>query len=150
MVIQTSRIAGLTISAVSILLYELFAGSIIQLFISTATGNIADISATVAHGIVFLRSRCLSAPFAFMNFHITYTLQAMGDGKTTLILAALRQCLIYIPLMFLMNGILGANGLVWTQMIADIITLMIAMPIFKRKIKLYSQEKEITTTYNRR
>ncbi|WP_125143553.1 MATE family efflux transporter [Clostridium transplantifaecale] len=135
-VINTARTAGLIVSAASILLYEIFSGGIIRLFISTSMENTSDTWQTIAYGTIFLRSRCLAAPFAFMNFHITYTLQAVGDGKNTLMLAVLRQCIIYIPMMFIMNVILGATGLVWTQILAEIITLCIALHVFKKHINL--------------
>lgn len=132
-IIRTARISGLIVSAFSILLYEVFSGSIVRVFISASAGNVADAARTVGFGISFLRYRCLAAPFAFMNFHITYTLQAMGDGKNTLMLAALRQCIFYIPIMFIMNYFFGADGLVWTQIIAELITLCIAFGILKKK-----------------
>lgn len=132
-IIRTARISGLIVSAFSILLYEVFSGSIVHVFISASAGNVADAARTVGFGISFLRYRCLAAPFAFMNFHITYTLQAMGDGKNTLMLAALRQCIFYIPIMFIMNYFFGADGLVWTQIIAELITLCIAFGILKKK-----------------
>lgn len=133
-VIQTTRMVGVAISGFSILLYEIFAGSIIAIFINSLTGDFADVTATISYGITFLRRRCLAAPFAFMNFHITYSLQAIGDGKNTLFLAALRQCILYIPIIFLMNSLLGANGLVWTQTVTDIITLVIAFFVFQKAV----------------
>lgn len=69
-----------------------------------------------------------------MNFHITYTLQALGEGRTTLLLAALRQCGFYLPILFLMDAVVGQLGLVWTQTIAEIVTLLIAFYVFRRKV----------------
>ncbi|HBA68762.1 MAG TPA: MATE family efflux transporter [Lachnospiraceae bacterium] len=132
-VVNVSRYAGIAIAAVSIFLYEMFSGGVIRIFISTSGGNTMETVETVAQGIQFIRYRCLAAPFAFMNFHITYTLQAMGDGKTTLLLAVLRQCLFYIPIMFVMNSLLGAQGLVMTQFISEIMALCIAFSIFRKK-----------------
>lgn len=132
-VVNTARFAGLAIAAVSILLYEVFADNIIRIFISTSGGNAAEALRTVTQGTTFLRYRCLAAPFAFMNFHITYTLQAMGVGKTTLLLATLRQCFFYIPIMFVMNHVMGMHGLVMTQIISEISTLFIAFYVFNRK-----------------
>ncbi len=133
-VISRARIAGLIVSAISILFYETFSDNIIRIFISTSSGSAADTLKTVAFGITFLRFRCLAAPFAFMNFHITYTLQAMGDGKNTLLLAALRQCVFYIPIMYIMNFVFGSLGLLWTQIIAEIITLFIAFYTFEKRL----------------
>lgn len=47
--------------------------------------------------------------------------------------AVLRQCLFYIPIMFIMHGISGVHGLVMTQAIAEILTLSLAFCVFVRK-----------------
>ena len=132
--IRTARIAGLIVAAVSILLYETCTGEIVRLFFNASASDPTAAAETLRYGILFLHFRCLASPFAFMNFHITYTLQALGEGRTTLLLAALRQCGFYLPILFLMDAVVGQLGLVWTQTIAEIVTLLIAFYVFRRKV----------------
>lgn len=132
--IRTARIAGLVVAAVSILLYETCTGEIVRLFFNASASDPTAAAETLRYGILFLHFRCLASPFAFMNFHITYTLQALGEGRTTLLLAALRQCGFYLPILFLMDAVVGQLGLVWTQTIAEIVTLLIAFYVFRRKV----------------
>jgi Na+-driven multidrug efflux pump len=51
-------------------------------------------------------------------------------GKESLLLSSLRQGLINIPLLFLMNYLFGLDGVVWTQLISDILTVIISMIVY--------------------
>ncbi len=61
-----------------------------------------------------------------------YALQAIGKGTESLILSACRQGLFNIPLLFLMNHIFGMYGIVWTQLIADALTVIVSIIVFRR------------------
>lgn len=58
------------------------------------------------------------------------SLQAMGAAFAALIVNVSRQGLIYIPLLYILNSVLGINGLVWAQPAADILSLLIALVLF--------------------
>lgn len=58
------------------------------------------------------------------------SLQAMGAAFAALIVNVSRQGLIYIPLLYILNSVLGINGLVWAQPVADILSLLIALVLF--------------------
>ena len=130
-VIRTARIWGLIVAGCSILFYEIFAGGVIQAFISVSSGASSAME-TVAYGTSFLRLRCLASPFTFLCFHTTYTLQAMGAGRATLLISTLRQLVIYIPILFLMDFLLGTTGLVLSQTVAEIVSLTVAFYVFAR------------------
>ena len=113
-------------SPVSIAMYEIFAPQIMHLFISDA--------ATVGIGTGFLRARCLATPFMFIAFHLVFSFTAMGEGKTALSLAVIRQLVLYIPLLFLMGRLFGMYGLVWAQLVGDIMTDIISIVWFRYKM----------------
>ena len=121
-----SRLLGLAVAAVSIAMYEIFAPQIMHLFISDA--------ATVGIGTGFLRARCLATPFMFIAFHLVFSFTAMGEGKTALSLAVIRQLVLYIPLLFLMGRLFGMYGLVWAQLVGDIMTDIISIVWFRYKM----------------
>jgi Na+-driven multidrug efflux pump len=76
------------------------------------------------------------------NLQISFTFQAMGMGKQSLVLSSLRQGLVNIPLLFIMNGIFGLYGIVWTQLIADVITGVISYIVYRKSLnKLMSNGK---------
>lgn len=124
--IRFSRLCGLVVAGLSIVFYELAAPQIMHLFINEAQ--------TVEIGASFLRARCLATPFMFIAFHTLYSFQAMGEGKVALVLAILRQLVLYIPILWIMDWLFGMYGLVWAQLTGDIITDIISLRWFDKKI----------------
>lgn len=109
------------------MIFELFAGGISYLFIKDGE--------TVALTTNFLRIMCLATPLTICNFHMCYTLQAMGKGTESLILSVCRQGLFNIPLLFLMNWCFGLYGIIWTQLIADALTAIVSMVLYHRTLR---------------
>lgn len=134
--IRTARIWGLTISAVSILLLELFAAPITNLFLSTSSG--ADPAAaliTVGFAALFLRMRCLASPVQFLNYHTSYCMQAMGNGKGTMLHAVVRELIFYIPLLFIMDRLWGENGLGLALLVGEGLSAVFALWLLNRVLK---------------
>ena len=109
--IRTARNTGLMISAACIVLFELFAGPACTLFLSTKAGDAAAALTTIGYATLFLRIRCIASPVQFLNYHTPYCLQAMGNGRGTLLHAFVREIVFYIPLMFLLDRLFGETGL---------------------------------------
>lgn len=114
--LRDSRIAGLSFAFICVILYEVFAGGIMQLFIND--------SETVRLGTQFIRARCLATPFMFMCFSYLFFFQAVGMGDKSLLCAVIRQLGYNIPFMLLLDHFFGIDGIIWTQLIAD--SLMVA------------------------
>lgn len=73
----------------------------------------------------------LTTSFLFgVYFVLVNTLQAMGAATESLIVNLSRQGLLFIPLMFIMEAELGMNGLIWTQPLVDILSLLLAIALF--------------------
>ncbi|NLA87411.1 MAG: MATE family efflux transporter, partial [Clostridiales bacterium] len=92
----------------------------------------------------FLRIACLAVPVMQMNFLTNTTFQAMGKGWQSLVLTACRQGLINIPLLFIMNSLFGLFGIIWTQLAADALTLIISTTMYAGVVnKLHKEEAEL-------
>lgn len=126
-IFYASGIAGVAVSVCSLIAYRNFAPWLIQLFIEDP--------ATVVFGTEFLQIRCFAALFMFLSFHMVHFMQAVDRGRISLYLAMIRQLCLNIPILFLMNWLLGMTGIVWTQTIADIINVVISYIIYHRVIK---------------
>lgn len=122
-VIKATRISGILFTAFCMVLFEVFANGLVQLFIKDAP--------TVALGTDFLRICCLATPFMFFNFQMCYTFQAMGKGPQSFLLSACRQGIFNIPLLFLMNHLFGLYGIAWTQLAADVLTLVLSLLLYR-------------------
>ena len=69
-------------------------------------------------------------PLTSVNFLISYTLQAMGKGAQSAILTSCRQGLLNIPLLIAMNLLFGLYGMIWTQMVVEIIMLPVSLGMY--------------------
>ena len=131
---RAARNASLIFAAFCVVLFQIFAPSIAGIF----NGH----KETVEMSTDFLRILCLAVPFMLFNLQISFSFQAMGMGKQSLILSSLRQGVVNIPLLFVMNYFFGLYGIVWTQLISDIITGIISYIIYRRSLKKLMSEGE--------
>lgn len=122
--IRLSRRLGLIIAGVSIVLYELFAVQFAHLFISDAQ--------TVELASQFLRIRVLATPLMFLSFFTVYMFQAFGKGRISLFLGTTRWLVFNIPMLFLLNHIFGMFGIVWSQVTADTLTVILSFYVYRR------------------
>ena len=138
--INYSRKVGFIISGICIVLLELAARPVTNFFLSTRAGDTATALLTVAIASRFLRIRCLASPFQFINYSCSYNMQAMGNGRGTLIHAFIRELVFYIPYMFLLDKIFGENGLASALPVGEACGAVAAMLLVRHTIKK-AQEK---------
>jgi multidrug efflux pump len=131
-IIHTVRIYGVIIAGISVILFELFASGIVHLFLSTSVGDIAQSVTTIGLAAVFLRFRCLASVSQFLNYSTSFCMQAVGDGRDTLIHAVVRQAVFYIPLMYLFNALLGVNGLAAALVVGETCSAVFAYILLER------------------
>ncbi|MFR8430289.1 MATE family efflux transporter [Evtepia sp.] len=118
---------ALGMSACFVACFALFAPQILHLFLPEAQ--------TSALGASFLRIACLAVPLTAVNFLISYTLQAMGKGAQSALLTFSRQGLLNIPLLLLMNWIFGLYGMIWTQLVVEVIMLPVSLGMYTRTFR---------------
>lgn len=123
-VVNYSRFVGLVIGFAAVAVYEVCAPYIMRIFI--ADGQ------TVELGTHFLRARALATPFMFMCFHLVNFFQAVGHGGKALALGSARWVVFNIPLLFVMNWIFGMYGIVWTQVVADLMMAVVSVVVYMR------------------
>ena len=122
-----SRIVGLVFSLLCVVLYRVFASQIMGAFIGDAK--------TVRFGTAFLKARCFATPVMFLCFSMVHFMQAIGRGTESFLLAVVRQLVFNIPLLILLNRFYGMNGIVWTQLIADVLTVIVSYLVYFRVVK---------------
>ena len=122
----------------AILIYT-FGGNMIAMFIKD--------SEAVKIGSEFIKITIISAPVLGIQFVLNNAFQAMGKAVPSLILSISRQGVIFIPTLFLANAILGLNGIVYAQPIADILTTIMSAILFgityKKELKQLDIKEEI-------
>ena len=130
-IIRFSLITGLIVGALSVTMYEILAGGIIRLFIADPE--------TVRLGTDFLRIRCLATPLMFMSFFTVYTFQGFGRGERSLFLGIMRWAVFNIPMLFILARFLGMCGLVWSQFVSDLLTVVISYFYLWRYMKTWDR-----------
>ncbi len=130
--IKFGMVCNIIIGASVTLFYIGFRKQVIGVFI-----NDADV---IAYGIKMLTA--LMAPGAVLGimFIINFAFQGMGKGIQSLILAAGRQGLVYLPLLFIMDHFVGLEGLIWSQPIADVICIIMSVVMFSAIVKKLNKE----------
>lgn len=131
---RTARNAGMIFAGACIVLFQLCAPSIVAIF----NGH----DQTVEMATDFLRILCIAVPLMIFNLQISFSFHAMGMGKESLVLSSLRQGVVNIPLIFIMNHFFGLYGIVWTQIISDVITGVISYAVYRHSLgKLMNENK---------
>ncbi len=133
--IRTARLWGLIVSFASIALFQLFAGQVTRLFMSTSRGDLDNALRTIAYATLFLRIRCCASPFQFLNYHTSFSMQAMGNGKATMLHAFVRELVFYIPFMFLLDRLFGETGLACALIAGEFCGAMFALWLMRRAMK---------------
>ncbi len=130
--INLARWLGVALAALCVITFETLGRPISSLFIREEE--------TLGMTASFLRVICLANPLTVCNFHMTYTLQGMGKGRESLLLSACRQGISLIPLYFLFNALFGLYGIVWAPLVAEAITFVIAMVLYRVTMKKVTGE----------
>lgn len=124
--IRFSSLFGLGLCLFVSVLCFVFAKPIVKVFLTDETAWSSGCRFT---RILMSTAWLIGAFVVFQN-----TLQAVGAATFALLASVFRQGIIFIPMMFLMQLLLGADGLVWAQPIADVLSLIAVAWMLRRKI----------------
>lgn len=128
--LRFSVIFGFALSTIMTIFCYLFMNQIIGAFLSEP--------AAYDYGVEFARI-LLTTSFLFGIFYVlSNALQAMGAATSALIINLSRQGLIYIPAIFLLQAILGIDGLLWAQPVADVLSVLLVLTLYKITFKKLS------------
>lgn len=106
-------------------LFFVFREPIIRLFI-----NDADI---IYYGVKMLVAYMLSGPFIGILFVNMNCLQSTGNALPATILSVLRQGLLLIPVLYLLNAVAGLNGVIYGQALTDYAAVILSVVIWNTK-----------------
>ena len=125
--IRISALFGLTLCFVISLLCFIFAKPIVKVFLTDA--------AALDSGVRFVRILMTTAWLIGAFGICQNTLQAIGAATAALLASVFRQGVIFIPALFIMKAIIGVDGLIWAQPVADVLSLVIIILMLVRKIR---------------
>ena len=95
-----------------------------------------------AVGIAALRFSCISFSLSGGIVMSNMFLQSIGMAVRASVVAAARQGLFFLPLIFILPSILGLKGVEMCQMVSDILTFLLAMPLSISVLKKMGTESD--------
>ncbi len=126
----TKKVCVIT-GVIATLLFFLFRTPIIQMFISD--------DEVIRYGVQMLVAYMLSGPFIGLLFMNMNCMQAVGNASPATFLSILRQGLLLIPLLYLLNALFGFNGVIYGQAITDYVAIVLSIVFWQRKRKILNK-----------
>ncbi len=125
--IRFSALFGLVFCLIVTALCYILAEPIVKVFLTDLTALDSGVHFTR----ILMSTAWLIGAFAICQ----NTLQAIGAATPALLASVFRQGVIFIPAVFIMKALIGVDGLIWAQPVADVLSLVIVICMLNRKIK---------------
>ena len=103
----------------------------------------------IDYGFKFLIASYAIAPIIGFQFVFMSTFQALGKSIPSLVLSLSRQGIAFVPTILIGTKLFGINGIIWSQPIADIVSVALATVMYiyiYRKMKKKAMEEENNNT----
>ena len=104
--------------------------------------------ALIEQSALFLRILCLSAPMLGIINMVTAYYQALGKAFNSLLITMLRNLILFIPCVLLLNKMFGLNGAISTQCVVETVLAVICMVMYlknRNSATSVSEENEAAT-----
>lgn len=117
--IRFASLFGLILCFIIAALCFIFAEPVVKVFLTDASALEAGVHFTR----ILMSTAWLIGAFAV----IQNSLQAIGAATPALLASIFRQGVIFVPMMFILQNLIGIDGLIWAQPVADILSLVIVI-----------------------
>lgn len=114
-----TKICCVIVGVASVILYYIGKDPIIRIFV--------DDNEVVAYGVQMLIGYMLSGPVIGILFTNMNCMQSVGRAFPATVLSVLRQGILLIPLLYLLNALFGLNGVIYGQSITDYIAVLLSI-----------------------
>jgi Na+-driven multidrug efflux pump len=122
-------------SVVMAAILALFADQIITWF-STAEDQSTQMKEI---GALAIRLQCIALPIHAWVAMVNMFCTGLGNAKGAFLLATARQGTCFIPILYPLAYFFGANGIAASQALADVLTLVLAVPLAVSTIRTVKQ-----------
>ncbi len=116
--IRFSGLVGVAFGSAACAVILSFSGSLVKLFIADPD--------VILYGSLFLRIYVSALPVLILLFLFMFTFQALGKAVPAMILSVFRDGVAYIPALFALDALIGAEGIAWAQPLSDGLTIALA------------------------
>ena len=126
--VRCAHLAAVGMACICVAVNLAFARQLTGIFIHSA-------SPSLCYGEAFLRILCVGGPFSASAYTYISFFQATGEGKKSFFLALLRKGLVDIPLMFLLDHVWPAYGIVLATPLADALCCAVANGMYRKYLR---------------
>ena len=144
----TTLAGGAGAAIIGVVLF-IAAPAIIGIFVSDGNTD------TLRMGITVVRSQCVVLPMHMWVMLASGFFQALGKPINATILGLSRSLLALVPCVFILSALWGANGLAYSRAAADVVSFLIALPMFivffsqlKKQVAAEGGEMKFTLSFN--
>ena len=121
------------------LIMALFVGVLSDTFMVLFAGTDAEMRRI---GVICMVSQCIALPVHAWVAIVNMMCAGLGNAKGALILSTSRQGTCFLPILYPLAWIFGAYGIACVQAIADILSLILAIPILKKARKAVNEAEQ--------
>lgn len=131
--IKFGIMCNIIIGASVTVFYIVFRENVIKMFI--------DDSDVINYGVKMLTALMVPGTLLGIMFIINFAFQGMGKGIQSLILASSRQGLVFLPMLFIMDHLVGLDGIIWAQPAADSFCIVLSIVMFTITLKKLNKQE---------
>ncbi len=131
---RVACILGTAVSAAASLFLLFFAPTVIGFFRPKT-----EEAATIAARMLFFMG--LAIPTLGYSTYVNQLYQSLGFVKGATLLASCRQGIFFVPIILILPALLGLDGILSAQPLADACTFLLAIPFHIRFVKLVLSDK---------
>ena len=106
--------------------YGIFAPSLIGIF--------TDSAEVIATGSMVLRTIMWILPFVGSTSMSRMSFQAMGKPQYAFGITLMRQLILYVPLLLILNKLFGFGGMIWAQPVTEVVMMAVSVSLLYRVI----------------
>lgn len=114
----------LIVGIIATLLYFVFRTQIIAMFIND--------SEVINYGVLMLIGYMISGPVIGLLFVNMNCMQSVGRALPATILSVLRQGVLLIPMLYILNAIAGLHGVIYGQALTDYIAVILSVYLWRK------------------
>ena len=126
-VMKFSTLYGILLGAMFVVVFVLFGNTLASIFLQDAR--------LIEQTSYFLRILCLSAPLLGVINMTTYYFQALGKAVHSLVITLLRNAILFIPGVVILNYLWQLNGVIAAQPVVELILTIICLFMYGREMK---------------
>ncbi len=117
-------------------LTELCVMAVYGIFAARLIGLFTDSAQVIATGSKVLRTIMCILPFVGAVSMSRMSFQAMGKPQFAFGITLVRQLVLYVPLLLLLNRIFGFAGMIWAQPVTELIMMIAAVGLLRHIIDI--------------